>query len=397
MATLKSFRAWRPKPEFVSQIASVPYDVIHSSEARKIAESNPHSFVKVIRPEVSLNEGIDLYSEEVYKIGLANLEDLLNSNQFLQELDPAIYLYQMRWDGNTKTGIFGCVSVDDYDQNLILKHELTRPDKEDDRTKHIITQKAHAEPVMMTFQSNSTIQHLMENVIRTSPLYQFTADDSVEHLIWKVDNPESFSSEFSKIPTIYIADGHHRCASASRAAKEVDLKKHPEAKIFPAVLYPLEEVNILAYNRFIYKISDDFWPSFTSAFNVSETENPKPEKHGVVCFYYQSKWYKLQLPETAKIEQAARLDVARVQEFILEPYLGITDQRLDKNISFIGGSDSIKKLAEIVDSGEADLAISFYPTSMEELVAVSDAGELMPPKSTWFEPKLKSGILIHTF
>lgn len=399
MAVLRPFKAWRPKAEFVEEIISVPYDVIETEEARVLAGDNEYSFLRVVRPEINLPASTSIYADEVYESGAKTLTKFLHSDKFTQEVESAIYVYQLNWNNKTITGLFGCVSVEDYDSGVILKHENTRPDKEDDRTKHLIAQKAHAEPVMMTFETNDELQQIVEQTTNTDPIFDLVDEKKVGHRIWKMEsNPtEKASTLFEDIPHLYIADGHHRCASASRAAKEVDLSEYPEARFFPAVLFSLDEVNILAYNRVIYQIPDDFLEKLRSTFDLKTTENPKPDSPGTICMYLDGKWYKTDLPESRSVNVESQLDVARLQEFILEPLLGISDQRTDKNISFVGGIHGTDKLEEMVNGQEAQMAISLYPTSIHELVNVSDAGALMPPKSTWFEPKLKSGFLIHTF
>ena len=399
MAVLRPFKAWRPSPEHVQEIISVPYDVIETDEARKKSLGNDFSFLRVVRPEINLPETTSLYDETVYQSGAETLSKFLHSDNFVQDSEPAIYIYQLSWKGHTKTGLFGCVSAEDYDSGIILKHENTRPDKENDRTKHLVAQKAHAEPVMMTFRTTESLQQLINQVIETNPLYDVTDDQSVIHRIWKMnsDSSNKASELFGSIPAIYIADGHHRCASASRAAKEVDLEEYPDAALFPAVLFPINEVQILAYNRIIYQVPDSFLSTLRASFDLQPTQNPVPHKPGTVCFYVDGNWYSMELPVSKANDVASQLDVARLQEFILEPMLGISDQRTDKNISFVGGIHGTSKLEKLVDENSAEMAISLYPTSIHELVDVSNAGQLMPPKSTWFEPKLKSGFLIHTF
>ncbi len=399
MAVLRPFKARRPKAEFVQEIISVPYDVIETEEARVLAGDNEYSFLRVVRPEINLPKSISIYADEVYESGAKTLSKFLHSDKFTQEGESAVYVYQLIWNNKTITGLFGCVSVEDYDSGVILKHENTRPDKEDDRTKHLIAQKAHAEPVMMTFKSNEELQQVIEQTTSAEPIFNLVDDQNVEHRIWKMesDPSKSVSTLFEEIPHLYIADGHHRCASASRAAKEVDLAEFPEAAFFPAVLFPINEVQILAYNRIIYHLPDSFFSTLNASFDLKPSQNPEPSQSGTVCLYLDGGWYSLELPASKKTDVASQLDVARLQEFILEPLLGISDQRTDKNISFVGGIHGTEKLEKLVDGKLADMAISLYPTSIHELVNVSDAGQLMPPKSTWFEPKLKSGFLIHTF
>lgn len=402
MAILKSFKAWRPNPEFIKEVACVPYDVVSTKEALALAENKPNSFLHVIRPEIDLPDNIDIHADEVYQKGRENLGRLLASDFFTQEEEDTVYIYRLSWNGKTKTGIFSCVSVEDYDNDIILKHELTRPDKEDDRTKHIITQQAHAEPVMMTFESTPEIFQLVDSTVATQPVYDFVAEDGVQHTIWKSEESKAFEDAFLKVPNFYIADGHHRCASASRTAKEmIDSNANhtgrEEYNFFPAVLFPISETRILPYNRIIYSLPEDFIDNLKSRFELTENADPNPSKKGEVSLYINGSWIGLTLPESKNQDVAAQLDIARLQEHILEPLLNITNQRTDENIYFIGGIRGTKELERLVDSGEAELAISMFATGIQELVDVSDAGQLMPPKSTWFEPKLRSGLLTHTF
>lgn len=395
MATLKPFKAWHSNPEYVDKIACVPYDVIHTEEARKLAAGNTFSFLRIIRPEIDLPTGFDVHDSEVYETGKRNLSTLLQSQFMSQDEAESLYVYQLKWQGTVKTGVFGCVSVQEYEDNIILKHELTRPDKEDDRTRHIHTQQAHAEPVMMAFNANATIKQLLKNATKLAPMFHLEVEDGVEHLIWKLDNPNEMVRAFTEVPNFYIADGHHRCASAARAAKMNP--DNEEAGFFPVVLFPLDELQILAYNRIVYEAPIYFMDELKKRFTLYQNASPIPKNKSEIRLYIDGKWMGLDLPESARNDAASQLDISRLQEFILEPLLGITDQRTDKNISFVGGIQSPKKLQQIVDDGDAAFAISMYPTSIEELVDVSDAGQLMPPKSTWFEPKLRSGLLIHTF
>ena len=401
MSVVKSFKAWRPKPESAKNIISVPYDVINTDEARELAQNKPDSFLHVIRPEIDLPESTDIHAEEVYQKGAENLTKLLESEHFVQEEKDALYVYKLNWRGRSQSGVFGCVSVAEYDNEVILKHELTRPDKEDDRTKHIITQQAHAEPVMITFDDTAGISEMMESVSKNEPLYQITIED-VEHLIWKIEDSTEFDNAFSKIKNLYIADGHHRCASASRTATQMK-KQNPnhtgeeEYNYFPAVVFPMQQMEILSYNRIVYSTPDNFLSVLKDKFELTQTTNPEPNSKGDICVYLVGSWYSLSLPESNKSDVASSLDVARLQEHLLEPLLGISDQRTDKNLFFVGGIRGTNELEKLVNSGKADMAISMYPTNIRELVDVSDAGLLMPPKSTWFEPKLRSGFLIHTF
>lgn len=403
MAYIHPFRAWRPETDKIEEVACVPYDVVDTTEARQLAEGKPYSFLHVIRPEIDLPAETSLYDASVYNQGASNLQKLLNDGPFIQETDPSVYVYRLIMNGRSQTGLFTCVSVNDYDHNVILKHELTRPDKEDDRTRHILTQQAHAEPVMLTYRGNETIRELTETTCSESdPIYDFIARDGVRHTIWKSDKPEAFVSSFEHVERLYVADGHHRCKSASRAAEQIRNENRgsemdEEYAYFPAVLFPVEEMKILAYNRIIHHIPNDFTDTIAQRFTLNGQADPVPSNKGDISLYLNGHWYGMSLPQQENANSVENLDVSRLQTFVLEPLLGIVDQRRDQNISFVGGIRGTAELEKLVDNHKADLAISMYPTSIEELLSVSDEGLLMPPKSTWFEPKLRSGILVHTF
>ncbi len=402
MAILHSFKAWRPTPETVEEIACVPYDVISVEEARTLADGKPKSFLHVIRPEIDLPEGTDPHDDQVYEQGAKNLQEFLNNEILTQEDERHVYIYQLVMNGRKQTGIFSCVSVEDYDNEVILKHELTRPEKEDDRTRHILTQQAHAEPVMFTYKDDEHTQQLIDDVIQGEPLFDFTAEDGVAHRIWKADNTQAFVEAFESIPNLYIADGHHRCKSASRAAEEKRQQNdnhtgQEEYNFFPAVLFPMSNMQIMAYNRVIHTIPNGFIDTLQSKFSLTVDAPTTPSEKGAISIYIDAKWFGMKLPITNNPNSVQQLDVHRLQEHLLAPLLDITDPRTDENISFVGGIRGTKELENLVDSGKAEMAVSMYPTSIEELVEVSDEGLLMPPKSTWFEPKLRSGLLVHTF
>jgi len=404
MAIVHPFKGWLPKAEKAAEISSVPYDVVNAKEAAELAQGKRESFLHVIRPEIDLPGGTAFHADEVYEKGAENLKKLLASESMQQDDVPSLYVYQLETDSRTQTGVFACASVQDYDNDVILKHELTRPDKEDDRTRHIITQMAHAEPVMLTFKdTDGGITFLMEKTMLTSePAIDINPDGTVRHRIWKIQAPAELVEAFSKIPTLYVADGHHRCKSASRAAEELRKKDgtppgEAEYDYFPAVLFPIDQMNILAYNRIIKKVNEETFRRLREDFDLTEQAEPVPEEKGTVSIYYKGSWYGLRLPESEKEKTASQLDVARLQNHILSPLFGIENPRTDENIDFVGGIRGTVELERLVDEGEADLAISMYPTAIEELVKVSDEGDLMPPKSTWFEPKIRSGLIIHTF
>lgn len=403
MAILHPFRALRPVPENVKEVASVPYDVINTEEARTLAEGKPQSFLHIIRPEIDLPVGTDEHADEVYEKGAANLKAYAQSDASIQESEPAVYVYRLIMEGRAQTGIFGCVAVSDYDDDVILKHEKTRPAKEDDRTRHLLAQRAHAEPVMLTFRDEPTVAEVIEQTQQETPLYDFMADDGVQHTLWKVAHPDALLQAFAGIEKLYVADGHHRCKAASRAAEALAdaPEKTPEVDFFPAVLFPMSHMHIMAYNRVVYELPGtpaEFLETLRRNFTVTENAGQAaPDGPGAVCVYLGGSWHLVELPPSAQEGVAAQLDVARLNEHVLEPLLGIADVRTDPNIDFVGGIRGTEALERLVDKGTAQLALSMYPTSIEELVAVSDAGLLMPPKSTWFEPKLRSGLLVHLF
>lgn len=408
MATLHPFRAVRPRPEHLTEIASVPYDVVNSEEARKLAEDKPRSFLHVARPEIDLSAGVDVHDAAVYEQGAVNLRQFVDVDYTLQDEDPSLYVYRLIMDGREQTGIFGCVSVQEYDDGTIVKHEETRPAKEDDRTRHILSQQAHAEPVMLTYRDQDAIHDLVARVQETEPLYDFQADDGVQHTIWNVEGAEGLVDAFKEVGHFYIADGHHRCKAASRVAdrlrreaSETALAETPGFEMFPAVIFPMSHMHIMAYNRLVYdlpKSPSDFLETLTERFSIErDVQETKPSMKGVICLYIDGAWHRMTLPPSRGVRVSDQLDVARLSEYILEPHLDITDPRRDANIDFVGGIRGTTELEKRVDNGEAELAVSMYPTSIEELVAVSDEGSLMPPKSTWFEPKLRSGLLVHDF
>ncbi len=395
--------AWRPDASQLKEVACVPYDVINTEEAIELAIGKKKSFLHVIRPEIDLEPGTDLYSDAVYEKGAENLEKFCSDGTLIQENHPTVYVYRLIRNGKPQFGLFVNVSVDDYDNDLILKHELTRPDKEDDRTRHIITQKAHAEPVLLTYRGKDDINARVAKITEeNTPLYDFTADDGIQHTIWKTDSPEFFEDAFKNVKSLYVADGHHRCKSASRTAEAMraenpDYTGDESWNFFPAVLVPMEQMEILAYNRVIHRVSQDTFDKLRADLNLKPTDSDTPDEKGRVCIYFAGSWYSMDLPVADTPNAVEKLDASRLQQHVLEPYFGIKNPRTDKNISFVGGIRGTAELTRLVNTGKAQLAISMYPTSIEELVEVSDAGLLMPPKSTWFEPKLRSGLLVHRF
>ncbi len=407
MATLLPFRAVRPLPQHAEEIASVPYDVVDRTEARGEADDRPRSFLHVARPEIDLPPGTDEYDDAVYKQGAINLRQFVEADYTIRESTPSVYVYRLVTNGRAQTGVLGCVPVREYDDGTIVKHEETRPDKEEDRTRHVLAQRAHSEPVMLTYRDEEAIAAHVARIQEEQPLYDFEADDGVRHTVWKSDAPDLLVQAFRAVEHLYIADGHHRCKAASRAAAEL---RHeggsrgtdiPGYEMFTAVLFPMSHMHIMAYNRVVRELPMspvDFLDRLETHFTLERgVDEPVPEEKGQVCLYVQGNWHRLVLPPPAGNRVVDSLDVSRLSVHLLEPHLGITDQRRDPNIDFVGGIRGTEALEVRVDQGDAELAISMYPTSIEELAAVSDEGSLMPPKSTWFEPKLRSGLLVHDF
>lgn len=406
MSLVYPFRAVRPVPEKAAEVASPPYDVVSTQEARQLAAGNPWSFLHVIRPEIDLPEGTDEQAEVVYAKGAENLRQLRESSFFVQDLEPSLYIYRQQMGKHVQSGVFGCVPVAAYEDGRIVRHEKTRPDKEADRTRHILEQRAHAEPVMLTYPDQAAIDEQVARMTVGAPLYDFVADDGVRHTVWKAQDPSALREAFGAVQRLYVADGHHRCAAAARAAavlraQEPGREGLAEYKIFPAVLFPMSQLQILPYHRLVRQLPmtpEALLQALEARMEVvRDVSDPEPPAPGTVTLYLDGRWHRVRLPQSQYHTVADQLDVARLNEHILAPLLGITDPRTDPNLDFVGGIHGLMALKTKVDRGEAMLAIAMYPTRIEALVAVAEAGQLMPPKSTWFEPKLRSGLLIHVF
>ena len=397
MAIIKAFAALRPTADAAESVACVPYDVISVAEARELARGNPKSFLHIIRPEIDLSPRIDEYDAAVYLQGVKNLRRFASSKHSYQETEPSLYAYRIRMGEHEQVGIYGLVSVEEYKRGTILKHENIRPPKVADRTRHILTQAAHAEPVNLVFKEHAPVIDLMDACTKTEPLFDFTAEDGIQHTVWKFADTERLVKAFGGVDPIYIADGHHRCEAAWQVW---DQERVPDSDFFPAVCFPAGSTRILPYNRVIRvrdaaKLIQEI--DRVGAIQKS-TGRSTPSSRGEVSLYAEGAWHTVTLPPTKRSGVADQLDVARLGEFILEPFLGITDQRTDPNITFVGGIRGTDELVQRVEkSGHSAVAFSMFATSMDQLLAVSDAHELMPPKSTWFEPKLRSGLLIHRF
>jgi uncharacterized protein (DUF1015 family) len=398
MATLQPFRALRPRPADAARIAAVPYDVVSTGEARALADENPQSFLRVSRPELELPDGADPYAPGIYQRAKDNF-NALRDNSLVLEDEPSVYFYRLRMDRHTQTGLAACFSLDEYDRDVIKKHERTRRDKEDDRTRHMVALRAQTGPVFLTYRTNADVDRIAAAVTATAPLFDFTAPDGVHHTLWRVGGADRdrLVSAFRGIPSLYIADGHHRAASAARARTE--LPASDEAKTMLAVAFPHDQVSILPYNRTVTDLGGltpvEFLEAIRDRFEM-EAGPAEPARRGDMAMYFQGGWHTVRprVPPDASNPIAA-LDVSVLQEGLLAPVLKIADVRTDKRIEFVDGARGTRELQRLVDCGKAAVAFSLYPVSVSDLMDVSDAGEIMPPKSTWFEPKLRDGLLIH--
>ena len=401
MAVIRPFRAVRPDPAAAPRVAAVPYDVVDAEEARAMAAGNASSFLHVSRAEIDLPASTDPHADIVYRTAAERYHALKREAPFVKDELPTVYLYHLDADGHGQTGVAACYSLAEYDSDVIKKHERTRKDKEDDRTRHIVELRAQTGPVFLAHRPNSQVDELSRRIRSTErPLVDFTALDGVRHAIWQVDPRlvPAFTDAFKAVDALYIADGHHRAASAARARDVI--RDSDEARFFLAVAFPSDQLRILPYNRVVRDLRgatpEHFLGDVARVFAM--TQGPaSPVEKGQVSMYVAGKWYTVDL-ESAGAPGAGvidSLDGNVLQERLLTPILGIQDVRTDKRIDFVGGAKGTQTLEQLVDSGRMAVAFSMYPVSMVELMAVSDAGEIMPPKSTWFEPKLRDGLLIH--
>lgn len=406
MADIRPFRALRPSAERVEKVASVPYDVVNTEEARSMAAGNPLSFLHVSRPEIDLPDGTDVYGDQVYRKALDNFDSLIKNGPLETEESPSIYLYRLIMGDHEQIGVVACASIDEYDEDLIRKHERTRRDKEDDRTRHMLVLRAQTGPVFLTYRASREIDSMVMDTMTAGTLFDFTAPDGIQHTVWRVPDPVRFVQAFREVPFLYIADGHHRAASASRARGELKEQSFghtgdEDYNFFLTVMFPDEQLKILAYNRAVRDLngmsSSDFLNAVGETFAVNEFGTPEPQKRGQWAMYLDGRWYGLSLPNGTSPPKGVvdSLDVSILQDRLLDPILGIKDVRTDKRIDFIGGMRGTEELERLVNEGKAAVAFSLFPTTIEDLLRVSDAGEIMPPKSTWFEPKLRDGLLIH--
>ena len=403
---LKAFRALRPRAELAARVAAVPYDVVSRAEAAALAEGNPDSFLHVGRSDIDLPADTDPYDPRIYAAAKSALDRLVARGTLVRDAEPALFLYRQVMDGRTQTGVVGCVHIDDYECDIIRKHEKTRKDKEDDRTRHVLTLNAQAEPVFLTHRPRPELDRLSAAAAAGPPLYDFTAADGVRHTVWRLPDAKPWLDAFAGVPVAYVADGHHRSASAWRAGRErraANPRHNGDAEYnwFLAVLFPSNELRILPYNRLVKDLNglspEALRGRLAEVGRLEPTTDPTPPAPGSFCLFFDGRWERLTL-DPASIEQRdpiRSLDVSLLHDRILGPILGVGDPRTDKRIDFVGGIRGPGELERRVRTGEMALAVSMYPTTIEQLLAVADAGEVMPPKSTWFEPKLRSGLFVH--
>ncbi len=411
MAVFKAFRAVRPADSFAEKVAALPYDVMNSDEARRMAFGNPYSFLHVDKAEIDLPKGVDIYDDKVYLKAKENLGKLISADVLLADEKPCLYIYQQVFKGRTQTGLVGCASVDDYLQSVIKKHEFTRADKEADRIRHVDTLDANTGPIFLTYRGSAAVTEILEQwKTAHTAVYDFTSGD-VRQTVWVIDDDAviaKLTALFGEIPALYIADGHHRAASAvkvaqKRRAEHPDYDGSEEFNFFLSVLFPAEELAIMDYNRLILDLNGYSAAQFLERIAVDFTVEKAdcvpyhPTQNHTFGLYLDKTWYRMAVKPNSVDESdpVKRLDVSVLQEKLIAPVLGIEDPRTDKRIDFVGGIRGLAELERRVDSGEAKAAFAMFPTLTDELMSIADAGQVMPPKSTWFEPKLLSGLFIH--
>ncbi|HXB60028.1 MAG TPA: DUF1015 family protein [Candidatus Acidoferrales bacterium] len=400
MAIVKPFAALRPNPELASQICELPYDVVSSSEARAMAAGNPLSFFHVSKPEIDLPSGTDVYSPAVYTKGKENFQKLISLGALVQDDQPYFYLYRQIMGRHAQTGLVAVTSCEDYQSGIIKKHELTRPDKEDDRVRHIEALNSQTGPVFLTYKAAPEMDDYVAERILKKPDIDFTAKDGVRHSSWKLSNEheiQQIEKLFALLPCLYIADGHHRSAAAARVFES--RKGAGQSTHFLAVIFPHSQMQILPYNRVLKDLNghspEQLLQKLTSLYPLAEDGKPTPAKKHEVSFYFQRKWRAFSLKPGKPTEGVENLDVTLLQKNVLAPMFGIDDPRTSNRIAFVGGIRGPAELEKLVDSGEYACAFSMFPTGIEDLMDIADAGGIMPPKSTWFEPKLRDAMFCH--
>ena len=409
MAQIRPFKAYRPCKGMEERIAALPYDVYNRVEAHEVVKKNPESFLAIDRAETQFGEEVDTYADCVYEKADQMLREKIQEGKFVQDPTPCFYLYELTMDGHSQTGVVGCASIDDYRNNVIKKHENTRADKEEDRIRHVDTCSMQTGPIFLAYRAKGDLREKIGELKKQAPVYDFVSEDGIGHRVWVIDNNSDVSmieEAFGKIPAIYTADGHHRCASAvkvglKRREQYPDYTGEEEFNYFLSVIFPDEELRILDYNRVVKDLNGLDATAFLTRIGEYFTVEKKgqapyrPTKKGMVGMYLEDEWYSLVAKEEIKSEDAVEgLDVSLLQNYLLDPILGIKDPKTDKRIDFVGGIRGLEELERRVHT-DMKVAFAMYPTSIAELFAVADAGRLMPPKSTWFEPKLRSGLFLH--
>ncbi len=406
MARISPFKALRPAAELAPKVASRPYDVLNSQEAKKEAQGNPYSFLHITKSEIDLADHIDIHSREVYEKAKENLDAFIQRNVLFKENKRCYYIYEIIMNGRSQTGLVCCSSIDDYEKDRIKKHEFTRPEKEEDRINHIKTTGAQTGNVFLAYRDVEAIDVLL-NQWKTdrNPVYSFTADDGIQHNVWAINNTTTISHITSlfeeEVPFTYIADGHHRAASAAKVRALLGDKASDHANYFLTTLFPAKQLQIMDYNRLVKDLNGlsvaDFINEVKNTFSITESgKEVKPQSLHEFGMYVDGKWYALTAKEgTFSNDPIGILDVTILQNNLLDKVLGIKDQRIDKRIDFVGGIRGLGELVNRVDSGEMAVAFSLYPVSIQQLLDIADSGNVMPPKSTWFEPKLRDGLLTH--
>jgi uncharacterized protein (DUF1015 family) len=406
MAIISPFKALRPNIEFAKEVASPPYDVLSSEEARLLAKDQPNSFLHVTKSEIDMPVGLSIYDTSVYEKAKTNLKMFVDKGILMMEDKPCYYIYELVMDGRSQTGLVCNSSVDDYENDVIKKHEFTRPEKEQDRINHIKISGAQTGNVFLAYRNVEEIDHIINDWKKSNdPVYDFTADDSIKHIIWVINQQETIDNITdifkTKVPCTYIADGHHRAASAAKVRQAAGESASVEANYFLTTLFPSDQLSILPYNRVIKDLNgmkeDHFISALQDDFVVSTSDKPiQPELLHEFGMYINHQWYHLTaIDGTYTLDPIGVLDITIFSNNILEKHLNIEDQRTDKRIDFVGGIRGLKELEKRVDSGEMKVAFSFYPVSIQQLFDIADSGNVMPPKSTWFEPKLRDGLLTH--
>jgi uncharacterized protein (DUF1015 family) len=406
VATIKPFRALHADKEQAKQVSCVPYDVIYESEVRKFLETNPLSFLRVTRAEAEFLEESNPAPEEVFGRAKENLEKFIADGILKQEEEECVYIYRVSTEEHSQTGVVACCAIDEYESGIIKKHENVRPDKVEDRTRHLITLEAQTGLIFFAFRGTDKTKQLITEAVEEKPIIMFHCSDGIKHTVWRAKETREWVAAFEDVPSLYIADGHHRAESSKRArdhfrAQNPNHTGKESYNYVVAGMFPSEDLKILAYNRVVKDLGEyskeEFFEKVGENFKISETSEKVPQEHGEICMYIDDKWWDLRftgiLPEG--INPKDRLDVSILQHFLLQPILGIEDVQTDNRIGFVGGRRGTQELERIIDEKIATVAFSMFPTTLDDLFAVSDADEIMPPKSTWFEPKLQDGLLVH--